>query len=150
HFDSRASYFAAVHSYYARYVQILMLLDHREPGKGFAEKAFDASERSRASSLLDLLNASSQGEPCDELLQRQLQQGSQSDIASAKQAVSDAAPILSPQQVQSEIEDDGTLLLEYSLGDETSYVWTIDQHRIVAHPLPQQDRIRKVVQLFRE
>src|SRR6185369_2834672 len=72
HFDSRASYFAAVHRYYSLYVQILMLLHRKEPGLGFDEMAFDASEKSKVRSLLDLLTASSQDAPCEELLQRQL------------------------------------------------------------------------------
>src|SRR5262249_9837198 len=71
-FDSRASYFASVHQYYALYVQILMLLEQQQPGAGFAEKAFDASERSKVRSLLDLVTTSSQDAPCDQLLAEQL------------------------------------------------------------------------------
>ena len=55
HFDTRALYFASVHRYYALYIQVLMLLHQQEPGLGFAKKAFEASERSKVRSLLDLL-----------------------------------------------------------------------------------------------
>ena len=153
HFDSRASYFAAVHRYYALYVQILMLLHRKEPGLGFAERAFDASEKSKVRSLLDLLTTSSQDAPCDELLQRQLKAGSSTEVraAAAEQtALPPAAPTLTLKQVQAEIEGDGAVLLEYALGDEKSYLWVIDQRQITSHELPQADRIRKLVETFRK
>jgi CHAT domain-containing protein len=153
HFDSRASYFAAVHRYYSLYVQILMLLDRKNPGHGFAEMAFDASEKSKVRSLLDLLTASTQDAPCEELLQRQLNPGSSTEVdaAAAEQRASPSpAPTLTLKEVQAEIEDDGAVLLEYALGDENSYVWVIDQHQITSYELPQSGRIRKLVERLRE
>jgi len=153
HFDSRASYFAAVHRYYSLYVQILMLLDRKNPGHGFAEMAFDASERSKVRSLLDLFAATSQDAPCEELLQRQLNTESSTEIhaaAAEKSASLSPAPTLTLKEVQAEIEDDGAVLLEYALGDENSYVWAIDQHQITSYELPQSGRIRKLVERLRE
>src|SRR5205823_11406484 len=112
HFDSRASYFAAVHPYNALYIEIFMLLDQKEPRRGFAEKAFDASERSRARSLLDLLTTSSQEAPCEELLQRQLQARSRPDVVSEAQAPEPPSPTLTLKEVQAEIEPGDTVLLE--------------------------------------
>jgi tetratricopeptide (TPR) repeat protein len=151
-FDSRASYFASVHRYYALYIQILMLLDRQQPELGFAEKAFDASERSKVRSLLDLLTASAQDAPCDELLQRQLE-----PVDSAGIHTTDAKPPVTPslaltltlKQVQSEIESEDTVLLEYALGDEKSYVWAVGQHQIASYELPQSARIRRSVETFR-
>jgi CHAT domain-containing protein len=148
HFDSRASYFAAVHRYYSLYVQILMLLDRKNPGHGFAEMAFDASEKSKVRSLLDLLTASSQDAPCEELLQRQLESSRTADAGPV--ASPSPAPTLALKEVQAEIEDDGAILLEYALGDENSYVWAIDQHQITSYELPQSGRIRKLVERLRE
>jgi CHAT domain-containing protein/tetratricopeptide (TPR) repeat protein len=54
-FDDRASYFASVHEYYQLYIEILMQLDGQHPGKGFAQQAFEAAEKSRVRSLLDML-----------------------------------------------------------------------------------------------
>src|SRR5947208_10246863 len=126
HFDSRASYFAAVHAYYALYIEILMTLDPKEPGRGFAEKAFDASERSRARSLLDLLTTASQDAPCEELLVKQLHPRSQPEIATARQAADPPPPTLTVKEVQAEIEPGDTVLLEYSLGDQKSYLSAVE------------------------
>ncbi len=115
--------------------------------------AFDASERSKVRSLLDLLTASSQDAPCDELLERQLNTEPSTRFAAAvaeQTASPSTAPTLTLKQVQAEIEDDDAVLLEYALGDEKSYVWVIDQHQITSYELPQSDRIRKLVEAFRE
>lgn len=151
-FDSRASYFASVHRYYALYIQVLMLLHRQDPQRGLAQKAFDASERSKVRSLLDLLTASSQEAPCDELLQRQLASMDEevAHEADAKPSSTRDAPTLTLEQVQAEIQDSGTILLEYALGDQKSYVWAIDQNHIVAHELPRAEKIAELVKKFRE
>jgi CHAT domain-containing protein len=153
HFDSRASYFAAVHRYYALYVQILMLLHRKEPGRGFAEMAFDASEKSKVRSLLDLLTASSQDAPCEELLERQLNADHPAAVRAAltdRTSLPSSQPTLTLKQVQAEIEGDDAILLEFALGDEKSYVWAVDQSQITSHELPQSGRIRQLVEAFRE
>jgi CHAT domain-containing protein len=149
HFDSRASYFAAVHAYYAVYIEILMSLEQKAPSHGFAEKAFDASERSRARSLLDLLTTSSQDAPCEELLERQLHPRSQPEVATTGEAGS-SSPTLILKEVQAEIEPEDTVLLEYALGDDKSYVWAVDNGQISGHELPQSRRIRTLVESFRQ
>jgi CHAT domain-containing protein len=153
HFESRASYFASVHRYYALYIQVLMLLHQHEPQRGFAKKAFDASEKSKVRSLLDLLTTSSQEAPCDELLRRQLAIMDEAGTREADPkppATNAAAPTLTLEQIQAEIQDSDTILLEYALGDEKSYVWAIDQNRIITHELPRAERIRELVKKFRE
>jgi CHAT domain-containing protein len=152
HFDSRASYFASVHRFYALYIQILMLLDRRQPHLGFAEKAFDAAERSKMRSLLDLLTTSAQDAPCDELLQRQLKAQDTTEISTTDaklMAAPSTASTLMMKEVQAEIEDGDTILLEYALGDEASYLWVIDQHQMSSHELPPSEQIKKLVEIFR-
>jgi CHAT domain-containing protein len=53
--ELRASYLASVRGSYEFYVDLLMQLHQVEPSKGYATMAFQASERARARSLLDLL-----------------------------------------------------------------------------------------------
>jgi CHAT domain-containing protein len=53
--DLRASYVASVRSLYDLHVRVLMERDAAEPTAGFAARAFQAAERARARSLLDLL-----------------------------------------------------------------------------------------------
>lgn len=51
--DLRSSLLADKHEYYGRLIEILVRRDELEPGKGFAERAFDVAERSRSRTLLD-------------------------------------------------------------------------------------------------
>lgn len=52
---TRATYFSSVHEAHQIHVSVLMQLHRRNPREGFAEKAFEAAERARARSLLELL-----------------------------------------------------------------------------------------------
>ena len=151
-FDTRALYFASVHRYYALYVQVLMLLNQRDPEHGFSKKAFEASERSKVRSLLDLLTTSDQDAPCDELLQRQLEAVDATKVraADAKQEALSVAPTLTLEEVQAEIGNEDTALLEYALGDEKSYVWVVGPHQITSHELPKSAQIRQSVDAFRK
>ena len=51
----RTSFFASRRSYYDLYVDLLMELDRRHPGQGYADRALATSEQARARGLLDLL-----------------------------------------------------------------------------------------------
>jgi len=42
--------------------------------------------------------------------------------------------------------DPDTVLLEYSLGDERSYLWTVTQNSLKAYELPKRDQIQKLAQ----
>ena len=53
--ELRASYFASVQLYYEFYIDLLMRFHERSPEKGFERRALQASEDSRARTLLELL-----------------------------------------------------------------------------------------------
>lgn len=57
--DQRMNYSSRSMTPYELYIDVLMQLDQRSPGSGFAEEAFRAAERSRSRGLLDLLAGSS-------------------------------------------------------------------------------------------
>ncbi len=152
-FDSRASYFASLHQYYGLYIQVLMMLHAQDPKGGFAQKAFAAAEKSKVRSLLDLLTTSSQNAPCKELLKKQLEEVDAPDAGASRLAATPAAvdgSTVTLEQTQEEIGSDGTVLLEYALGDEKSYLWVIDQKQVVAHELPAAAKIGKVALAFRK
>jgi CHAT domain-containing protein len=151
-FDSRASYFASVHRYYALYIELLMLLDKRDSALGFARKAFEASERSKVRSLLDLLTTSAKDASCEELLGNQLQKMSMAESREQPTARPSnlATATLTLDQVQAEIESEGTILLEYALGEDKSYLWVVSRNRSVSYELPESGRIRRLVVLLRE
>jgi len=59
--DLRASYFASVRQLYDLYIDLLMELNHNNPHQDFDVQAFEASERGRARSLLEMLTAARVG-----------------------------------------------------------------------------------------
>ena len=56
-YELRASYFASVRQLYELYIDVLMDLHTRNPHEGFDVLAFEASERARARSLLEMLGS---------------------------------------------------------------------------------------------
>ncbi len=50
---------------------------------------------------------------------------------------------LNLQQVQSEVLDDDTVLLEYSLGERNSYLWAVSKSGYASHVLPAEGEIEK-------
>ena len=60
-YELRASYFASVRQLYELYIDILMELHNRNPHDGFDVQAFEASERARARSLLEMLGSARVG-----------------------------------------------------------------------------------------
>jgi len=51
---------------------------------------------------------------------------------------------LSLKEIQQHVLDKDTLLLEYSLGDERSYLWAITNNSVTTHELPKREEIEKV------
>ncbi len=57
---------------------------------------------------------------------------------------------LSLPQIQQQVLDDNTLLLEYSLGEKRSYLWAVTNKRITSYELPKRADIEATVQKFRQ
>jgi len=149
-FDARALYFGALHKYYALYIQILMLLPDQGSRTSLASRAFEASERSKVRSLLDLLTESDQSVPCDERLRHQLEPPRPEVIEVADEKRTPVpTPTMTLEQIQAEIAED-TILLEFALGDEKSYVWVVERSGIAVHELPAADKITKLVERLRK
>jgi CHAT domain-containing protein len=180
----RASYLASVHQYYELNLTLLMRLHEAHPTEGYEALALEASERSRARSLLELLtearaNLRSGGDA--ELLareqslaqqlnakaQRQLQLTAQrspaAQLQTLKQEISAledeynqveaairqrspryAAPQpLSLREIQAQLDAD-SLLLEYALGTERSWLWAVTKTSITSFALPKRAQIEAV------
>lgn len=178
--DLRTSYFASVHQHYELYTDLLMQLHKRNPDKGYAVTALQASERARARSLLEDLTAErinlQQGVSPELLeheraLQQQLDlkleyqtrvlngnhtdaqatelarevrdlmaryQDLRSDIRrqSPRYAILTQPELLRVEDIQSELRDDDTLLLEYTLGSQRSYLWAVTPASVTVYELP--------------
>jgi CHAT domain-containing protein len=181
----RTSYFALVQDYFDFTIDLLMRLDRRDPGKGYAAKAFEISERSRSRKLLDLLTEAQADLRLGidrELLEQERAFSKELNAASSaqrslltqqftpEQATAAARRVddltaqleeveakirrLSPQyalltqarpmsaaEVQKTLLDDDSMLLEYSLGKERSYLWAISRDEIDSYELPPGSQI---------
>ena len=192
--ELRTSYFATVQDYYQFYIDLLMELHKTQPKSGYDTKAFEASERSRARSLLELLqeaNADIRQGVAPELLQqeRSLQQqldalekqrievlnrpnptpvqeaelekqrqtllAQYQDIQTQIRTTSPRyAALTQPQpltlaQIQQQILDENTILLQYSLGKYRSYLWAVTKTSITSYELPKAAEIEKIAKNFR-
>ncbi len=193
--ELRTSYFATVQDYYQFYIDLLMQLHKTQPKSGYDTKAFEASERSRARSLLELLqeaNADIRQGVSPELLQkeRSLQQqldalekrrievlnrpnhtpAQQAELEQQRQTLIAQyqdietqirttspryAALTQPQpltltQIQQQILDENTILLQYSLGKDRSYLWAVTKTSITSYELPPRADIEKAARNFRD
>jgi CHAT domain-containing protein/Tfp pilus assembly protein PilF len=183
----RASYLATREKAYEFYVDLLMRLEGKEPGKGHAAEALKVSERSRARSFMELLNEAHvdvrEGVSADLIkrerdlsqvlnakAQREIQltarKGNQHDIetlhkeisaledeyqqlqVSIRKASPSYAALTQPQpldlkDMQQQLDSD-TLLLEYSLGDDRSYLWVVAKSSLDTYELPKRSEIQNV------
>lgn len=185
----RASYLASKEKAYEFYVDLLMQLHAKDPGKGHDAEALQASERGRARSLTEMLTEAHvdilQGVSADlvkkereirqslnakaqKQIQLVAQKGNQQEIETLNKEISaledehqqvqaairknspQYAALTQPQplglkEIQQQLDQD-TILLEYSLGDERSYLWVVRHDSLKSYVLPKREEIQKVAQ----
>ncbi len=191
--DFRSSYFATVQDYYEFYVDLLMQLHKKYPSKGYDAKALNASERSRARGLVELLaeaNAKIRKGVDPKLLaseqllldkidatQKQIQElavkpnteariealkkesenfltqyrslQTQIRTSSPEYAALKYPEPLELKQIQQQLDSD-TVLLQYSLGKDRSYLWAVTPDSLQAYELPAQKQIEDAANNFRD
>jgi CHAT domain-containing protein/tetratricopeptide (TPR) repeat protein len=192
--ELRSSYFATVQDYYEFYIDLLMQLHKTNPKSGYDTKALEASERSRARSLLELLqesNANIREGISPDLLQQEKSVQQQLDAIEKQriEAVSSPNPnqtkiaeidkqrlalleqyqqiqtqvrtaspryaaLTQPQpltlpEIQKQILDENTILLQYSLGEDRSYLWVVTSTGLTSYELPKQVDIETAARAFR-
>jgi len=186
--EARASYFATQQSMGEFYIDLLMRMHQQAPAAGHDAEAFQAAERERARSLLEMLAEARvdirQGvDP--KLLQREheiaglLNSNAQrlltlrgsaaeekatalkkaiSDLETEQQQIELAIRKSSPQyaamtqpepqtlkEIQQQVLDADTVLLEYALGEERSYMWAVSASGLKSFELPKRSEIEKSV-----
>ncbi|MCT7953162.1 CHAT domain-containing protein [Ancylothrix sp. C2] len=57
---------------------------------------------------------------------------------------------LNLQEIQQQVLDDDTLLLEYALGEDRSFLWLISKNSITSYVLPPRSEIETAAQAFRQ
>ncbi|HEY3579555.1 MAG TPA: CHAT domain-containing protein [Pyrinomonadaceae bacterium] len=185
----RASYRATVEDAFEFYIDVLMQQHAADPARGFDAEALQASERSRARSLLEQLNearidirrgvdaallekerelARDMNAKAQRELQLKLRKDSGEELvtlereisaledqyqqveAAIRQSSPQYAALTQPQplrlkEIQQQLDPD-TLLLEYSLGRERSYLWLVASDSLKSYVLPKQDEIQELAQ----
>lgn len=183
----RTFFLASRQQFYECYIDVLMQSHWRDPGAGFDRLAFEASERSRARSFLDLVSESGVAPGADDeadaaLLKRQrdlrellsAKAERHTLLGGRKEAARESAELareiddvivrleqveaelrrqggrhggltapakLNASDIQAAILDEDTIVLEYALGDERSYLWIITREKVTAVTLPARSRI---------
>lgn len=108
--ESAAGAFSTVQDHFDMAQAVLLELEAQQPGKGHLATAFAVSQRARGRWLLDVL-PQGPGEPGPRL----------------------PVPLA---EVQRDLLDDGTLLLQLDLGEAQSHLWAISRRRAEVFPLP--------------
>jgi CHAT domain-containing protein/Tfp pilus assembly protein PilF len=190
--DQRALFLGSRQRYYEQYVDTLMELDAREPGRGWNAQALEVSEGARARSLLDLLGEvrsdlrqgvnpallhqeedlraaiNAQDEQRLELIHQgagaaSVEQASArldeslSRFAEVEAELRRSSPVyaaltqpqpLNTAAIQSQVLADGVVLLEYSLGEERSFLWIATPSAVRSFTLPGRGEIEKAALAF--
>ncbi|TAD86262.1 MAG: CHAT domain-containing protein [Oscillatoriales cyanobacterium] len=193
--ELRSSYFATVQNYYEFYIDVLMQLHKTNPKSGYDTKALEASERSRARSLLELLqetNANIREGISPDLLQQENRTKQQLDAIEKQRieelsrpnpnpakideidkqrlallqqyqqiqtqirstspryaALTQPKPLTFP-EIQKQILDENTILLQYSLGEARSYLWVVTSTGLTSYELPKRADIETAARNFRD
>ncbi|MBE9007971.1 tetratricopeptide repeat protein [Fortiea sp. LEGE XX443] len=86
----------------------------------------------------------------EELLQQYQQVQAEIRNSSPRYAALTQPQPLSLKEIQQQVLDDNTLLLEYSLGEERSYLWAVSKNNITSYELPKRAEIATAIQKFRD
>ncbi|MFL6237671.1 MAG: CHAT domain-containing protein [Thermoanaerobaculia bacterium] len=134
----RTSYLASRHDYYEFAIDLLMQ-------SGLSLQAWEVSERARARSLLESVGEGSRARPIDEDVTKLLL-----PVRGAKSQPHDgskAEPVVAPlhlREVQREVLDQDTLLLQYALGEEHSFLWVVNSTKVESFKLPGRRQIEEL------
>ncbi|MEQ8381312.1 MAG: CHAT domain-containing protein [Coleofasciculus sp. A1-SPW-01] len=135
-----ASYLENKHTYYEFYIDLLMQQHQKHPERGYDREALELSERSRGRSLQTFLNVAT------------INNETQAQTPAEKNPVALNQP-LKLVDIQQLLDQD-TLLLEYFLGKERSYLWVVSKDEqsntssIKSYVLPKSKNIEQVARRF--
>ncbi len=172
--DIRATFLANWNDAQAFRLDLLMKLHERQPQAGYATRAFDAAENGRARSLIELMlevSADLRQNLDPQLLarERELREKiiANRDARELTQLMAEynfvrgqirqsnpryaALTQVLPLQladIQTKLLDDRTLLLEYALGPERSWLFAVTSNRLHTFALPARGELEKLVRRY--
>lgn len=189
--DERASFFATAQRCYEAYINLLMSLEKMRPSEGHVALALEASERTRARNLIDLLaetraniregvdkslleservlqhslnekaeeqmrllkgehtreQAEAMAKEIADLTSRFREAQAQIRIKSPRYGALTQPRPLGLKEIQQQLLDGDTALLEYSLGQQSSHLWVVTQAEIRGFELPRRSEIEAAARL---
>ncbi len=128
----RSLILASKQFYYELDIDLLIELHGRDPTAGYEALAFETSERRRARTLLDVLE--------EALRSSDRKEGG----SSYEPKLPCPTPRLKLDDIQQQLDDE-TLLLEYSLGRERSFLWLVTPSELRYYKLPGRSKIENLV-----
>ncbi len=123
--ELRMSFFAGRQDAYDALIEILLWQHELHPAAGYDARALTVSEQARSRGLLDRISPFR--EP-----------------ALAESGVP-ASRLLSLAELQREVLDVDTLLLEFHLGEKASYLWLVGQRFYRVFKLPPRERLERLI-----
>jgi CHAT domain-containing protein len=137
--DVAASYFIERRNWYTLAADLAVRLDRLRPGKGYAEKAFQFSERARARAMLDALGDPDLGglhkypvSPASTELLRRIAANENQIQAQRAQLLSDAAPRKTATTLRSLYREQDALDTERRKRSATNSLGTLDEVASIA------------------
>ncbi|HEY9872277.1 MAG TPA: tetratricopeptide repeat protein [Candidatus Obscuribacterales bacterium] len=105
------------------------------------QKLIDANREAQAATIKQEIDA---------LLRQYQEVQAQIRASSPRYAALTQPQPLTLSEIQQQVLDDNTLLLEYSLGEERSYLWAVTKTGITSYELPKRAQIETAVRQFRD
>jgi CHAT domain-containing protein/tetratricopeptide (TPR) repeat protein len=139
----RATLLASRLNPYELYVGALVALGRAAPGRGHEAESLRINEMARARSLLDLLGDASL--PTG----REDGNGTTPGVRLPTDSAGQYRP-LTAAEIQSQVLGPGTVLLEYTLGRDRSYVWAVTPGSLEVFDLPPRQEIETIARRYYE
>ena len=139
----QSSFVANYFEFWEFYIDLLMRLHAAKPQDGNDLTALAFTEKVKQRSLVELLVRA----------RVQLREGVNDNGSTNSRYVALTAPQpLSVKEIQQQVLDDNTMLLEFEVGQDRSYLWTISRDEVLSYQLPSKEKIdaqaRRVYELL--
>ena len=133
--EYRAKYLAKERYVFEDVINMLGEQHIKEPESGFDIKAFEFAEQCKARALLDLLSESVVTD--------------RGHTEVKNNSINSQNKLIDIEDFQESCLDNNTLLLEYSLGDENSWLWAINNKERRLFKIPGRDKLEEEVEILR-
>ncbi len=124
--DLRLAFFSARRDYYELYLDILLCLHQQNPKANYDLSALEISERSKARNLFEILSG----------------KGGNTNV-------NERVEVLRANQIKQNL-DENTVLLEYTLGKDSSFLFAVTKEKVLFSHLPKSSEIEHLVQEIRQ